>query len=280
MILDYINWNINPEIFRIGSFAVRWYGLFFAFAFYAGYMIIKKIYKIEDITEEWLDKLTMYMVIGTVLGARVGHCLFYEPEYYLKYPIEILKIWKGGLASHGAAIGIFTALYLYAKKIKKPYLWILDRVAIVVALAGFFIRMGNLMNSEIYGVATNVPWAFIFVENIMAWKNNGAEAVYSQPSHPTQIYEALSYLVIFVFMQRIYFKKKMKLVGGEIFGIFMVTLFSMRFLIEFIKEDQVGFEQGMSLNMGQILSIPLILAGLIIFIWSEKVKREKLVEKK
>ena len=154
-----VPWDVNPEIFRIGSFAVRWYGLLFASSFLFGYIIMKKIFDNEGLGIEVLDRLTIYMAVGVIVGARLGHCLFYEPSYYLSNPVEILKIWHGGLASHGAAIGILIALWLFVRKERKDYTWIIDRIAIVVALSGFFIRMGNLMNSEIYGMETTVPWA-------------------------------------------------------------------------------------------------------------------------
>lgn len=251
MLINAIVWDVNPEIISIGQFAIRWYGLLFASGFVFGYFIMGDIFKKEKIPHKMLDTLTTYMVVGTVIGARLGHCLFYEPEYYLANPIKILKIWEGGLASHGAAIGILAALWLFARKARKPYIWILDRIVIVVALAGFFIRMGNLMNSEIYGIETSLPWGFIFVR----WE----EVV---PKHPTQIYEGLSYLLIFGVLYLLYRKKGTALKPGLLFGFFLAVLFFMRFLIEFIKEPQVGFEAGMALNMGQLLSVPFILAGL------------------
>ncbi|MFO8234413.1 MAG: prolipoprotein diacylglyceryl transferase [Bacteroidales bacterium] len=253
MFLNYIVWDVDPEIFSIGPLSVRYYGLFFALAFLLGYYIFMRIFKIEKIPVEVLDKLTIYMVIGTVAGARLGHVFFYQPAYYLSNPFEIFAIWQGGLASHGAAIGILLALYLFVRKEKKPYMWILDRIVIVVALAGFFIRMGNLMNSEIYGTATNLSWGFIFER-----KN---EIV---PKHPTQIYEALAYLAIFALLAWIYFKKKGKFKQGLLFSLFMILVFTARFFIEFIKEVQVSFEQQMTLNMGQILSIPFVLVGFIL----------------
>lgn len=254
MIDNFIHWNVNPEIFRIGNFAVRWYGLLFASSFFFGYIIMNKFFKYENISQEVLDKVTIYVAVGTILGARLGHCFFYEPSYYLSNPSEILKIWHGGLASHGAAIGIILALWLFSRNIKKPFLWILDRVAVVVALAGFFIRMGNLMNSEIYGIQTSLPWGFIFERN--------GETV---PKHPTQIYEALAYLLIFILLYLIYLRKKGQTQNGLLFSLFLMLIFSARFFIEFLKEDQVGFEAGMNLNMGQLLSIPLVLTGAIIW---------------
>jgi phosphatidylglycerol---prolipoprotein diacylglyceryl transferase len=253
MLFNSITWNADPEIFRIGNFAIRWYGLLFASAFFFGYLIFLRIFKKEGISVELLDKLTMYTAIGTIVGARLGHTLFYEPGYYLSNPVEILKIWQGGLASHGAAIGILIALYYYSQKIRRPYLWIMDRIVIVVALGGFFIRMGNLMNSEIYGVQTSLPWGFIFVR--------AGETV---ARHPTQIYEGLSYLAIFFLLNTLYWRNDGKPRQGYLFSVFLILLFTVRFLIEFIKEAQVDFEAGMTLNMGQWLSLPFIIAGIVL----------------
>lgn len=261
MLLNYINWNVDPDIVSFWGLTIRYYGVLFASAFFFGYLIMQKIFKKESLSIELLDKLTVYMAVGTVLGARLGHCLFYQPDYYLSNPWEIIKIWHGGLASHGAAIGILISIYLFSKKNKKPYLWTLDRIVIAVALAGFFIRMGNLMNSEIYGIETSLPWGFIFVRDGQ-----------TLPKHPTQIYEALSYLLIFILLYSIYRKKGVHVKQGFIFSLFLIILFSVRFFIEFIKEDQVGFEQGMQLNMGQCLSIPFILVGLFLMFRSFKQK--------
>jgi phosphatidylglycerol---prolipoprotein diacylglyceryl transferase len=247
-----IPWDVNPEIFRIGSFAIRWYGLLFASCFFFGYLIMRKIFKNEGLGEDVLDRLTIYMAIGTIVGARLGHCFLYEPGFYLKHPLEILMIWHGGLASHGAAIGIPIALGFFVVKEKKGYVWVLDRIAIVVALSGFFIRTGNLMNSEIYGVETTVPWGFVFLRN--------NEVV---PKHPTQIYEALAYLLTFVLLYRLYWRSKGKVYRGLLTSLFLVLVFTARFFIEFLKEDQVAFEASMKLNMGQVLSIPLIIVGLV-----------------
>jgi len=264
MFFGAINWDMNPEIFRIGGFAVRWYGLLFASGFFFGYLIFMKFFKKEGLQMDLLDKLTIYMALGTVIGARLGHCLFYEPDFYLKNPVEMLKIWRGGLASHGAAIGILIALAIWSSKFKKPFnrvtdrfIWILDRIVIVVALAGAFIRLGNLMNSEIYGVETALPWGFVFIRNL--------ETV---PKHPTQIYEALTYLLVFILLYRIYWHQDAKPRPGMLFGLFLLLVFGMRFLIEFIKEDQVAFESGMMLNMGQWLSIPFFLTGAGFLYWS------------
>ncbi len=257
MILNFITWNVDPEIFRLGSFAVRWYGLLFASAFLLGYLIISKFFKNEKIKTELLEQLLIYIAIGTIIGARLGHVFFYESEYYLANPVEILKIWRGGLASHGAAIGIAIALILFTRKNKLKFFWMADRLVITVALAAAFVRLGNLMNSEIYGTETALPWGFIFLRT--------GETL---PKHPTQIYEAIAYLALFAILYFWYWRKKGVLKEGVLSGVFLITMFTSRFLIEFVKEVQVPFEKGMALNMGQILSIPLILSGIAFLIYS------------
>jgi len=255
-----INWNVDPNIFSVGPLTVRWYGLLFATSFIIGYQIFVWIYKRESRPEKELSDLIWYMIIGTVVGARLGHCLFYNPSYYFHHPFEIIAVWHGGLASHGAAIGILTSLYIYVRKYKTvSYLWLLDRIVITVALAAFFIRMGNLFNSEIIGIPTDVSWAFVFhrVDNI--------------PRHPAQLYEAIGYLIIFVFLFFNYKKNYKKFKDGINFGWFILLVFGYRFFIEFLKEDQTYFEKGMVLNMGQILSIPLIIAG-VYFVYTRSKK--------
>ncbi|RDV13466.1 prolipoprotein diacylglyceryl transferase [Pontibacter diazotrophicus] len=253
--LNYIPWNVDPEIFSIGPLSIRWYGLLFALGFVIGQRILTKIYVAEGRTEGDVDVITLYMIIGTVIGARLGHTLFYAPDYYLSNPIEILKIWEGGLASHGATIGILFALWLFSRRMKFDYVWVLDRIVIVVALGGALIRLGNLMNSEIFGRPTDVPWAFIF------YQNNEYSHV---PRHPTQLYESLSVFLLFVVLYWLWSKYKAALPRGLLFGLFVTFLFTFRFLVEFMKENQEAFEDEMALNMGQILSIPLILVGLFI----------------
>jgi len=262
MILQFINWNISPTIFSIGPVSVRWYGLLFAMSFVVGYYIMLRIFRKEKIPEVLLDQLSMYMLISTVVGARLGHVFFYEPASYLAHPLDILKIWEGGLASHGAAIGIIFALYLFSRKTRQPFLWVVDRIVIVVALSGFFIRTGNLCNSEIYGNITQLPWGFIF-ERV-------GETL---PRHPTQIYEGLSYLGIFFFLIWHYFHKDGKPRPGFLFGIFLLVLFSVRLIIEFLKEPQVNFESSMALNMGQLLSIPFIIIGIVILVRKPKLTK-------
>ncbi|WP_337866745.1 prolipoprotein diacylglyceryl transferase [Ignavibacterium sp.] len=258
MIISSIWWEVSPEIVKLGPFSLRWYGLLFALGFVLGYIILSKVYKKEKKPIEDLEKLSVYVILGTVIGARLGHCLFYDPAYYLTNPIEILKVWQGGLASHGAAIGILTALYLFSKKRKdQNLLWILDKLVIVVALGGALIRLGNLFNSEIIGKATDVPWAFVFIR------------VDDIPRHPTQLYESLFYFVSFLILYFIYQKKSVSLKPGYLFGLFLILIFGFRFFIEFLKENQSAFESALPINMGQILSIPFVLLGLY-FIFRKK----------
>lgn len=283
---DYIIWNLNPEIFSVGSFALRYYGLLFAMAFIVGYKIMERVYKREGLNNEELDRLSINMVISVVIGARLGHVLFYEPEVYLAHPIEILKIWEGGLASHGAAIGILIGLFIYSrKKIIPSYMWILDRIILTIPIGGAFVRLGNLMNSEIYGHETSKPWGFVYVRDLPLeaiemypqLASNALQVTSSLPTgisahHPTQIYEALGYILVFIFLFYLYWKTDSAQKPGRLFGLFLILLFSLRFFIEFVKEVQVPFEQGMALNMGQLLSIPFIALGIFIMIRSYRIQ--------
>ena len=253
-------WDTSPEIFSFGIITIRWYGLLFALTFIVGYQILTYIFKKENKQIKHLDSLAIYVAIGTAIGARLGHCLFYAPEYYLSNPIEILKIWEGGLASHGGAIGILIAIWLFQRKYKEfTMLWILDRLVIVVALGGLFIRTGNFFNSEIYGTPTDLPWAVVFAlrDNI--------------PRHPAQLYEAIAYFLVFIILFLIYKKNTFK--EGFLFGLFLVLVFSARFLLEFLKEVQSGFEANLLLDMGQILSIPFILVGIFFVFKKNKFKK-------
>lgn len=262
--LAYITWTADPAIFEIFGREVRWYGLFFAIGFLIGYKMIEYMFKKEQVPSAWADKLFIYVIIATVIGARLGHCLFYDFESYMKDPIEILKIWKGGLASHGGAIGIIIGIWLYSRNItKKSMLWAFDRLVVPTALVGAMIRLGNLMNHEIYGYPTDLPWAFKFITNIHAYQA-GAEPIFSEPSHPTQIYEASVYLLTFLLLSYMYWKTNAKSRQGLIFGVFLVCVFLFRFFVEFIKQDQEAFEQGMLLNMGQLLSIPFVIGGIVL----------------
>lgn len=257
--LAYITWNVNPTAFTIFGLEIRWYGVLFAITFAVGYLILTKMFQKEKKPEALVDSLLFYVVLAVVIGARLGHCLFYEPSYYLtaEHWIEILYIRDGGLASHGAAITIPIAIYLVARKYKLSTWYLLDRVVIVVALGGLFIRTGNLMNSEIYGHATTLPWGFLFLRN--------GELM---PKHPTQIYEALSYFLLFLGLLTYYIKKDGKPKEGVSFACFLIICFSMRFLIEFVKENQELWEDNYVLNMGQMLSLPFIALGIVLLILS------------
>lgn len=252
-----IVWNVNPEV--IPGFPIRWYGLLFASGFLIGYELLKKMFVREGYPVDWTDKALVYTMVGTIVGARLGHVFFYDWAAYSQNPIEILMIWKGGLASHGAAIGIILAMYFLSRNIKKSMFWILDRVVITVAQAGILIRIANLMNSEIYGKPTGSDWGFIF-------KRVDPSLL---PRYPTQIFEAAGYALIFIFLWYSYLKTDIKDYVGKLFGYFLVLIFGTRFFWEFLKENQVGFEDNLALNMGQILSIPAVLAGLY-FIFSAK----------
>jgi len=258
--LLYITWDVSPELFSVGPITIRYYGLLFVLGFIVGYYIFKRYYRIEGIPETEVDRFSVWVFVGAILGARLGHILFYEPAYYLENPLDIFKVWEGGLASHGGTIGLFIALWFYSKRKFSRYLWVLDRMSMPTALAGASIRLGNLMNSEIYGHDTLMPWGFIFVRDGQ-----------TLPRHPTQIYEALCYIAIFVFLWFLYNRKKAQTPRGLMIGWFMILVFGARFMIEFVKEVQVGFEQDMIINMGQVLSIPFIIAGIVFLLLSRKV---------
>ncbi len=287
MILNYITWNADPVLFSIGSLQVRWYGLLWALGFLFGYMIMKRIYKREKMTDDSLDKLLVYMLVSTILGARLGHCLFYEPDYYLSHPIEILKIWEGGLASHGGAIGILIGLFIYARKEKKPYIWILDRIVVAVCLVGALIRCGNVMNHEIYGTPTSLPWGFVFMrgqEQFCGTFDNYYQCTAGNccppdqwlPCHPTGLYEAFFCLVAMGILLWMYYKRDLgNRQPGVMFSVFLIIIFGSRICIEFLKNVQVDFEQNMTWDMGQWLSVPFVVAGIVIWILSAVKKRKQ-----
>ena len=259
-LLNYIHWNVSPEIFNLGPLSIRWYGLLFATGFLIGYYIGEKMFRSEGVPQKWIDSLFFYIIIATIIGARLGHVFFYGWDYYSQNPGEILKIWHGGLASHGGALGIIIAMLIYSKKVtKRNILWTIDRIVVPTALVAAFIRTGNLMNSEIYGVQTSLPWGFIFERN--------NETV---PKHPTQIYEALTYLISFGVLMYLYLKTRSRYKQGLLTGVFFIFIFATRFFIEFIKEDQEAFEAGMALNMGQWLSIPFVLLGIFLIVRAVK----------
>ena len=266
--ISYVIWDIDPRIFDGFEF-FRWYGLCWAVGTILGYQIMLRIYKIEGIPPIELDKLTTYVMLGGIIGARLGHILFYDPLYYLNNPIEILPIrinptfqftGLAGLASHGGIVGALVALFFYTRKFKKSYLWLLDRLIISGALLGCFIRIGNLMNSEMIGVPSHLPWAFVFAN------------IDEIPRHPTQLYEALFYLILSLFLFLIWQSRKVSNYKGFLFGLGIFLIFLQRFLAEFLKENQVEFEEHLTLNMGQILSVPLIVTG--IFIMARAVRNE------
>ena len=256
-----VTWSADPVIFDIGFISLRWYALMFIIGFYIGSKLMEVYYKHDGVNPEKVYTLFLYCFIGTIIGARLGHCLFYDPGYYLANPIEMLKTWKGGLASHGGTLGVFLAVLVYARRDHRSALWVLDRLGIAVAPVAALIRVGNLFNHEIYGHVTSMPWGFRFIENVGAW-SHGAELKYTEPCHPTQIYEALCYLAVFAINAYLYYKTDARNRRGLLLGVFFTGVFGSRFLIEYVKNEQVPFEKGMILDMGQILSIPFIVGGI------------------
>ena len=260
----FVNWSVNPEIIGIGALSLRWYSVLFVSGFILGWYIFKWFFKREGVPVTLLDPLLYTLLIGTIVGARLGHCLFYQPDYYLgswEGFWEIFMPWKGGLASHGGTIALIIAMVWFARHYGRKhdfdFLWILDHLAIAVCFAACFIRLGNLFNSEIYGDVTTLPWGFVF-------ELRGE----TLPKHPTQLYEAFSYLILGVVLILLYKYRLPKMYRGTFIGLFFIGCFGSRFLIEFIKEPQVGFESEMALNMGQWLSIPFILLGIGLLIYS------------
>lgn len=259
-----ILWNPNPIAFSIGSLDIAWYGISWALALLVALWIFARMVKREGLNPQLVDSGFLYGVFATIIGSRLGHCLFYEPQEYFLDPfmsdfpwIKLLDIRGGGLASHGAAIGLLVGLWLFARKWIVPYIWILDRVAVMVPLSGALVRLGNLMNSEIYGDPTTLPWGFIFVQN--------GETM---PMHPTQLYEAGAYVLIFLLLAHLYWRTRLaQEKRGVLFGLFLILLFAVRLVIESIKLPQEVWEQDMWLNMGQILSLPFIVAGVVILWW-------------
>lgn len=286
MFLNFITWDVNPVAFSLGPLEVRWYGICWALGFLFGYLLMNKVYKKEKMPEGEMDVLLIYMLVSTVIGARLGHCLFYEPDYYLSHPVDILKIWEGGLASHGGAVGILIGLWLYVRRFNKKalnktkrekdekthitYLWILDRIVIPVCLVGAFIRLGNVFNSEIYGTPTTLPWGFVFVRGFEQFPGPDGELL---PCHPTGLYEAFFCLVTMALLLWMFFKHD---IGdkhpGLMFGTFLVIIFGSRIAIEFLKNVQVEFEKNMMFDMGQWLSVPFVLVGIVMIIYSFRAK--------
>lgn len=252
----------SATISQIGPIAPRWYGFLFMGSFIVGFILMRRMYLAADRTMEELDKLLLYVLIATIIGARLGHVIFYDLGYYLRNPSQIIAIWQGGLASHGAAIGIILAMYLYVKKVPKmSFLWLADRVVIVVAIAGAFIRTGNFINSEIIGRPTDLPWAIVF------------QRVDMIPRHPTMLYETVLCIIIFAILWLMYRYYKRQPPEGSIFGTFLIVLFGGRFILEFTKVNQAAFASDWAINMGQWLSVPLVAIGAWL-LW-DKVNWEK-----
>lgn len=270
--LSYITWDVSPVIFKLGFFTLRWYSLAFMIGFLVGYEIVARMFRHEGAPERWLGLLLMWTVAGTIVGARLGHVFFYEWDLFSQNPIKILYVWEGGLASHGGAIGVILGVILFSiVTTKRSPLWTFDRLVVPIALVGGLIRLGNLMNSEIFGHATTLPWGFKFV-NSPEW-----QALYAgQACHPTQIYEAICYFALFALLMWMYWRKNAEERPGLIFGVFLIGIFTPRFFIEFIKNPQEAFEQSMALNMGQWLSIPFIIAGISLTIYAMRRPRLKL----
>ena len=285
MVLNYITWNVDPVAFSLGSLQVRWYGICWALGFLFGYLLMNKVYKKEKMPEGELDSLLIYMLVSTVIGARLGHCLFYEPEYYLSHPVEILKIWEGGLASHGGAIGILIGLWLYVRRFNRKtdkkkgekaritYLWMLDRIVIPVCLVGAFIRLGNVFNSEIYGTPTTLPWGFVFVRGNEQFFGANGELL---PCHPTGLYEAFFCIVTMFLLLWMFFKRDLgDKRPGLMFGTFLIIIFGSRIAIEFLKNVQVDFEKNMMFDMGQWLSVPFVVVGFVMIVLSLRGKTSR-----
>lgn len=246
-------WNMDPDLVHIGPVTIRWYGLMFAMAFLLGTNILSRIFKAEGKAPESIDRLLIYMLVAIVVGARLGETFFYNPAYYLNRPLEILKVWEGGLASHGAVVGILTALFIYSRRTNdQPYIWLLDRISIIVALGASLVRIGNFFNSEIIGIPTGRALGIVF------------QQVDSQPRHPAQLYESASYLLLFLVLLLIYKKVDTVRRQGILAGVFLSVGFTARFFIEFVKETLVNTRSDWLLNTGQLLSIPVILLGLLL----------------
>lgn len=254
-----IVWDFNPVFFRIGDFDIRYYGLMWALAILVGAKLFNNFCKREGLPSKVSESIFIYGTLATIIGARLGHCLFYDTMEYLSRPWTIITGFRdGGMASHGAAIGLLIGLWLFSRKNKLPYIWSLDRIMIAVGIGGAIVRMGNLFNSEIFGTATTLPWGFEFVRSVK-WVNEFAP----QAVHPTQIYEALCYVATFALLAWLYYRRDLaRRRPGVLFGIGLLGIFLTRFLIEFIKTEQESFEVGWALDMGQWLSIPFILLGI------------------
>lgn len=251
----HLHWAVDPTAFTVFQHPIRWYGICFALGFLGGFLLLERVFRREGKDESLLDGVLWLVVLGTLMGARLAHCLFYQPEYYLSRPLEILMVWQGGLASHGGALGIFAALYIAARRYPDlRYIWLLDRVSLAVPFAGACVRVGNFFNSEIIGVPTGSGWGVWFA-------NVDSSRLYR---HPAQLYESLCYFLIFIVLNVWYWRKKSPPRDGVLLGVTLTAIFSCRILIEFVKERQAEFMLGFPLSMGQVLSIPVVLLGLLL----------------
>lgn len=256
-------WNADPIFLQLGPIAIHWYGVLFAAGFLIGYYLMQRMYRKENRPTNQLDELLTYIFIGTVVGARLAHTLIYEPDYYLAHPIEILEVWQGGLASHGGGLGVLLAIWYFIRKHpENTYLWVADRLVIPTALTGCFIRLGNFMNSEILGNPTDGTWGVVF------------QRVDSIPRHPAQLYESICYLFTFLILLACYHKGKGKQ-SGFLFGLFMILIFVARFAVEFFKTPQADYEAGFEISVGQWLSVPFILLGIIMLVRSYKIRQKQ-----
>lgn len=256
--MEHFIWDVDPNIFTFGPLQLRWYGLLFVGSFFLGLMLLQWVYKRENRDPAILDTLLVYIMLGAVVGARLMHCFAYEPNFYLSHPLEIFKVWKGGLASHGGLLGVLTALYIFSKKYNESFLWLISRVTIPGALTAAFVRFGNLFNSEILGLPTDKPWAIIFSRIDMI------------PRHPVQLYEAFAYLFLLIVLVTVYKKISPSFATKLLPGIFLSYMFIVRFLLEYTKTRQADYTTSLPFTTGQMLSIPFVFIGILWIIWAVK----------
>jgi prolipoprotein diacylglyceryl transferase len=254
-------WNFDPVLLSLGPITIHWYGALFAAAIMAGLQYMKWIYRQDEVDIASLDDLLIYAVIGIVVGARLGHCFFYDPSYYLTNPLKILAIHQGGLASHGGGLGVIIAVYFYARKNHIRHLWLLDRLAIATALFGIFVRSANFINAEILGKPSDVAWAIIF------------ERVDTIPRHPAQLYEAFAYLSIFLILHLLYKQSQIKQRPGMLLGVFLLLTFTARFVVELFKQGQAAYSLDISMNTGQLLSLPFFVVGIYLVVNAAKIQK-------
>ncbi len=247
-----IHWQFDPIALQIGPVPLRWYGLLFVGGFFIGQRILARIFRRDDVPEQHADALLMYALIGAVVGARIVHCLFYEPDYYLSNPLAILRIWEGGLASHGGVIGVVVGMWMASRRLKLPFAWLLDRMAIPSALVAVFIRVANFLNSEIVGNPTGGQWGVVF------------EAVDALPRHPAQLYETFGYLLTFFVLRAIYKRHGAETPRGLLLGWMLALVFGVRILVEFVKTQQAAYEAGQLISVGQWLSVPFLILGIVL----------------